>query len=104
MSISEHSANPLAAAPIGSTLTKFAVPAIISNLLHLYITLSIGFLLGRTLGFLLMRLRMQLFRYPLSVLPLQYCLSLGAARLNLEMRRETVRKEPELSGLRSLAC
>ena len=33
MSISEHSASPLAVAPIGKTLAKFAVPAIISNLI-----------------------------------------------------------------------
>ena len=33
MSISDHSANLLAVAPIGSTLVKITVPAIISNLI-----------------------------------------------------------------------
>ena len=53
MRISGQPANLLATAPIGKMLAKFAVLAIISNLItSVYITSSIRFLLGQNLGIL----------------------------------------------------
>ena len=52
MSKSEQSMNPLATAPIGKTLTKFAVPAIISNLITSVYNIVDQIFIGQNVGIL----------------------------------------------------
>ena len=88
MSISEHSASPLAVAPIGKTLAKFAVPAIISNLITSVYNIVDQIFIGQNVGILGNAATNVAF--PISIICTAVAILFGfggAARLNLEMGR-----------------
>ena len=88
MSKSEQSMNPLATAPIGKTLTKFAVPAIISNLITSVYNIVDQIFIGQNVGILGNAATNVAF--PISIICTAVAILFGfggAARLNLEMGR-----------------
>ena len=88
MSKSEQSMNPLATVPIGKTLTKFAVPAIISNLITSVYNIVDQIFIGQNVGILGNAATNVAF--PISIICTAVAILFGfggAARLNLEMGR-----------------
>ena len=99
MSISDHSANPLAVAPIGSTLAKFAVPAIISNLITSVYNIVDQIFIGQNVGILGNAATNVAF--PISIICTAVAILFGfggAARLNLEMGRGNREKVARIVG------
>ena len=99
MSKSEQSMNPLATAPIGKTLTKFAVPAIISNLITSVYNIVDQIFIGQNVGILGNAATNVAF--PISIICTAVAILFGfggAARLNLEMGRGNHEKGGRIVG------
>ena len=99
MSISEHSASPLAVAPIGKTLAKFAVPAIISNLITSVYNIVDQIFIGQNVGILGNAATNVAF--PISIICTAVAILFGfggAVRLNLEMGRGNREKGVRIVG------
>lgn len=91
--------NSLGTAPIGKTLAKFAVPAIISNLITSIYNITDQIFIGQNIG--LLGNAATNVAYPISIICTAVAILFGfggAARLNLEMGRGNREKGSKIVG------
>ncbi len=91
--------NPLGVAPIGKTLAKFAIPAIISNLITSVYNITDQIFIGQNVGILGNAATNVAF--PISIICTAVAILFGfggAASLNLEMGRGNREKGPKIVG------
>lgn len=91
--------NPLGTAPIGKTLAKFAIPAIVSNLVTSIYNITDQIFIGQNVGILGNAATNVAF--PISIICTAVAILFGfggAARLNLEMGRGNRERGPGIVG------
>lgn len=99
MSEATQTMNPLGTAPIGKTLARFAVPAIISNLITSIYNMTDQIFIGQYVGILGNAATNVAF--PISIICTAVAILFGfggAASLNLEMGRGNREKGSEIVG------
>lgn len=99
MSEATQTMNPLGTAPIGKTLAKFAVPAIISNLITSIYNITDQIFIGQNVGIL--GNAATNVAYPISIICTAVAILFGfggAASLNLEMGRGNREKGSKIVG------
>lgn len=99
MSETTQTMNPLGTAPIGKTLAKFAVPAIISNLITSIYNITDQIFIGQNVGIL--GNAATNVAYPISIICTAVAILFGfggAASLNLEMGRGNREKGSKIVG------